>query len=89
MRFIETRQSKVDKEATTYVFVLGKSEVLILQDVLHYVKKVVPKSFYTQPFTSRAKSILKELDKTVLDYDLRRGRKRPKGWDPEQPNETF
>lgn len=89
MKLIETQQSKVDKGTTVYVFKLGKSEVLLLQDVLHYLKKVVPKSFFTMPFTSRANAMRNELDKIVSEYKLQDGRKRKKGWDPLNPNDIF
>ena len=89
MKLLETRKLKGDNGTSTYVFVMGKSEVLILSDVLHYLHRVVPASFFTMPFTSRANAMRVELDKLIANEKMREGRKRPKGWDPEAPNETF
>lgn len=89
MKFIETQQSKVDKDCTVYVFKMGSAEVVILRDILDYLYKVVPESFFTMPFVSRLRDMRREVHKVVDNYGLIKGRKRMKGWDPRNPNETF
>lgn len=89
MKFIETQPSKVDKDATVYVFKMGKAEVVILRDLLDYAYKIVPESFFTMPFTSRLRDMRREVHHVVNSHGLIKGRKRPKGWDPLNPNETF
>lgn len=72
-----------------FTFAVGKSELLILRDILNYVNRVVPKSFFNMPFTSRVRNMTKEVDKVCVENGLRAGKKRMKGWNPDDPMEKF
>jgi len=89
MKFIGTEKSKVDKNATVYLFKVGKAEVIILKDILDYIHKIVPNSFFTMPFTSRLRDMRRAVHGVVNEHQMLKGRKRPKGWDPENPAETM
>lgn len=89
MRFIETRKSGVDKAIDVYTFTLGKTELVILRDVLGHLHNHVPKSLFTQPFMSRVEAMRQEINKTMIAHGIGKEFKRPFGWNPEAPNEVF
>lgn len=89
MRFTGKSKSGVDPAIEVYNFTIGKAELLILRDVLNYLHVKVPRSFFTQPFTSRLDSMKNEIGKTLLADGVGKSYKRPIGWNPDEPKEVF
>ena len=87
MRFLE--KSKGSNDQDVYSFKVGKTELLILRDVFNYLHRIVPRSLFTQPFTSRMDNMRKEINNLVLSEQIGKDWKRPKKWMPEDPMETF
>ena len=89
MRFKGKTPSGADKSVSVYNFTLGKTELIILRDVLNWLHSSVPKSLFTQPFTSRMESMRSEINKTLLADGITKRNTRPVGWNPEDTAEVF